>query len=171
MRDVTPIIQRLNSVRARLESAAHSVPPDLWRKTPRPSAWSAAEVIAHLTMVEGAITEGAIKLLRGGPRSVSLWKRFHLPVWLAEWRGIRVKTPIPLDLTLLAEKEAMLARLAGLRHRTLALLEENRDRDLSAYRRPHPFFGSLNFYQWFEVVAHHEARHTKQIREIVESFQ
>jgi hypothetical protein len=171
MRDVTRIIQRLNSIRTRLESAAHSVPPDLWRKPPRPSAWSAAEVTAHLTMVEGAITEGAIKLLRGGPRSVPLWKRLHLPVWLAGWRGIRVKTPIPLDPTLLAEKEVMLARLAGLRQRTLALLEENRDRDLSAYRRPHPFFGSLNLYQWFEVVAYHEARHTKQIREIVESFQ
>ncbi len=65
----------------------------------------------------------------------------------------------------------MLSRLAELRLRTLALLEGNRNRELGAYRWPHPFFGSLNFYDWFNVMAYHEARHTKQIREIVDSFQ
>ncbi len=171
MRDVARIIERLNSARAGLESAVDAVPAHLWQKPPRPGGWSAAEVIAHLTMVEGAITDGASRLICGGPRRIPFWKRVHMPAWLAGWRGVRVKTPIALDPKLVAEKEAMLARLAELRRRTPELLEENRGRELSIYRWPHPFFGSLNFYQWFEVVAYHEARHTKQIREIVESFQ
>ena len=171
MADVAPIIERLNHVRAGLESAVSAVPEQLWRKTPRPGAWSAAEVVAHLTMVEGAIADGAARLVRGAPHGVPVWKRLHLPVRLAEWRGVRVKTPVPLDPQLLGEKEAMLARLAGQRQRTLALLEEHRGRELSAYRWKHPFFGSLNYYSWFRMVAHHEARHTKQIREIVETFQ
>ena len=121
-------------------------------------------------MVEGAITDGTARLVRAAPRPVPHWKRLHLPVWLAEWRGVRAKTPIPLDPSLLDEKEAMLARLADRRRRTLALLAEHGHRELSAYRWKHPFFGSLNYYSWFKMIAHHEARHTKQIREIVEAF-
>jgi hypothetical protein len=171
MPDIAPILDRLNRVRQRLELVASSVPADLWRKPPRPGAWSAAEVIAHLTMVEAAITDSAAKLVRGAPPRVPLWKRLHAPVSLAEWRVIRRKTPIPLDPSLVADKEAMLARLAEQRRRTLALLEEHRGRDLSAYRRKHPFLGSLNYYSWFKMIAHHETRHTEQLREIVETFQ
>jgi hypothetical protein len=171
MPDVAPIIEHLHRARAGLASAANRVPRDLWRKPPRPDAWSAAEVIAHLIMVEGKITDGATRLVKGAAPGIPFWKRLHLPVRLAEWRGFRVRSPIPLDVTLLTEKEAMLARLTEVRQRTLELLEKNRDRELSAYRWRHPFFGSLNFYEWFRVVAHHELRHAKQIREIVESFQ
>ncbi len=171
MRDLAPLIARLSNARARLESAARAVPGELWRKPPRPGAWSAAEVIAHLTMVEERVTDGATRLVSGPPRPVPHWKRLHLPVWLAGWRVLRAKTPIPLDSSLVEEREAMLARLVEVRRRTLALLEEHRERELSAYRLEHPFLGSLNFYSWFEMIAHHEARHTKQIREIVEVFQ
>lgn len=171
MADITPIIEKLNAVRAGLESAAGAAPAELWGKPPRPGAWSAAEVMAHLTMVEGKITKGAALLVRSAPPPVPFWKRLHIPARLAEWRGFRVKTPVPLDPSLLGEKEAMLAGLADLRRGTLALLEEHRGRELSAYRWKHPFFGSLNYYSWFKMIAHHEARHTKQLREIVKSFQ
>ncbi len=53
---------------------------------------------------------------------------------------------MPLDPSLLDEKEAMLVGLTELRRGTLALLEEHRGRVLSAYRWKHPFFGSLNYY-------------------------
>jgi hypothetical protein len=171
MADITPIIEKLNAVRAGLESAAGAVPADFWGKPPRPGAWSAAEVMAHLTMVERKITEGAARLVRSAPPPVPLWKRLHIPAQLAEWRGFRAKTPLPLDRNLLADKEVTLARLAELRRSTLALLEEHRGRELSAYRWKHPFFGSLNYYSWFKMIAHHEARHTKQLREIAKSFQ
>jgi len=129
-----------------------------------------AEVIAHLTMVEETILKGAVRLTQDAPPQVPFWRRFHLPVWLAEWRGVRTKTPLPLDPSLVADREEMLPRLASLRQRTLAFLEENKKRDLRPYRWPHPFFGSLNFYDWLRVIAHHEVRHTKQIQEIVDSF-
>jgi len=171
MADITPIIEKLNAVRAGLESAAGVIPAELWGKQPRPGAWSAAEVMAHLTMVEGKITKGAARLVRSAPLPVPFWKRLHIPAQLAEWRGFRAKTPLPLDRNLLADKEVTLARLAELRRGTLALLEEHRGRELSAYRWKHPFFGSLNYYSWFKMIAHHEARHTKQLREIAKSFQ
>ena len=33
-----------------------------------------------------------------------------------------------------------------------------------------PFFGTMTVYQWVELMAAHEGRHTKQIREIAAAF-
>jgi hypothetical protein len=30
----------------------------------------------------------------------------------------------------------------------------------------HAFLGMLNVYEWFEMIASHELRHTKQIKEL-----
>lgn len=57
------------------------------------------------------------------------------------------------------------------RHRALKLIVERSSRDLAPYRRQHPFLGSLNLCEWMRMLAYHEVRHTKQIREIGKSFQ
>ena len=171
MPEIRPIVALLDRTRADLLAAAEAIPPDLWARAPQPGSWSAADVIAHLTGVESAITEGAARMIQNEPRRLPFWRKLHAPVVLVRWRFFRAKTPIPLDGKLLAEKEEMLARLRGARTRTLAFLEETESRDLRAYYWPHPFFGPLNFYDWFRTMAHHEVRHTKQLREIVEFFQ
>jgi hypothetical protein len=79
---------------------------------------------------------------------------------------VRLKTPIPVDPQLLCGKEAMLGELREVRRHTLALIDETKDRDLSAYRWQHPFLGSLNAYQWFLLLGSHQIRHEKQMREI-----
>ena len=146
--------------------AADAVPSNQWTRKPKAEQWSAAEVVAHLVMVERAIVGGADRITQRGPQHVSLLKRLHLPVWLVESRIIRRKTPIPLDATLMGNKEEMLGELRAARERTLAFLEETKTRDLSGYRWPHAFLGTLNVYEWFEMIAAHELRHGKQIREI-----
>jgi hypothetical protein len=64
----------------------------------------------------------------------------------------------------------MLVELREVRKGTLALLEETRNRDLSAYRWRHPFLGSLNAYEWFSFLGSHQIRHEKQMREIAASL-
>ena len=170
MHDVNPIVEHLKKAHADFIAACREIPNDRWRSSPGNGAWSAAEVVAHLMQVEETVTSGAKKILREAPRPVSFWKRIHLPVSLAENRGFKVKSPVALDSSQVREKEEMLAKFTGLREHTVALLLSNGRTDLSAYRMPHPFFGSLHFYDWFKMLAHHETRHGKQIREIVKSF-
>lgn len=170
MHDVTPIVAHLKKAHADFIAACQDIPQNRWRSSPGYTAWSAAEVVAHLMQVEQSVASGATRLLREAPQPVSFWKRLHLPVSLAEFRGFKAKTPIPLDSALVKEKDDMLAEFTGKRDRSVALLLSNGGRDLSAYRMPHPFFGSLNFYEWFRLLAHHETRHRKQIREIIEAF-
>lgn len=162
--------ERLERSRAALLAATEAVAAESWRKRPAANRWSAAEVIAHLVMVETAIQKGLTKILGSEPQPVPFWRRLHIPPKLSEYRLLKAETPIPLDSSLVGEKETMLEEFRALRERTLALLEGNRDRDLSRWRFPHPFFGSLNGWTWFRVIASHEVRHTKQIREIVKAL-
>ncbi len=169
MRDLNAILTHLNQTRAGLLAVLETIPAERWRKQPPQGGWSAAEVIAHLTMVEQAILGGAERVLQKEPTPISLWKRVHIPPMVSEWRTFKRQTPIPLDPALLDEKQAMLDRFQALRQRTLAFIETNQHRDLSRWRYPHPFFGSLNIYSWLRNIYHHEIRHTKQLREIARS--
>ncbi len=117
-------------------------------------------------MVERAIIGGADRITQKIPKPIPFLKRFHFPLWLVESRVIRRKSPIPLDPGLVSTKEQMLGELRAARERPLAFLEETCKRDLSAYRWPHAFLGMLNVYEWFEMIASHPVRHTKQMREI-----
>jgi hypothetical protein len=36
-------------------------------------------------------------------------------------------------------------------------------------RYPHPFFGSLDLYQWVALIGAHEERHLKQIESLLDS--
>lgn len=170
MTDIGPIVERLDQVRRDLLAVADRVPVEKWRTRPPQGGWSAAELIAHLTMVEDAIVSRAEKLVQSEPRPAPFWKRLHVPPQVAEWRFPKATSPIPLDPSLVGEKDAMLARFAASRQRALGFLDASRQRDLTRWRYPHPFFGSLNAYTWFKTIYHHEIRHTKQLREIVQSI-
>ena len=165
-----PILEKLDRAQHNLLRAADAIPADQWKACPREGAWSAAELIAHIMTVERAVVGAAGRILRKQPKHTPLLKRFRLPFAFAEIRFVRLKTPIPVDLQLLREKDAMLAELREVRVRTLALIEETRNRDLSAYRWRHPFLGSLNAYEWFYLLGSHEIRHEKQMREIAKAL-
>jgi len=160
------ILEKLDRAQRSLLRAADSIPADLWKTCPCEGAWSAAEVIAHIMTVECLVVGAAGRILRKQPKHIPVLKRFRLPFALAEIRFVRMKTPIPMDSQLLREKDAMLAELGQVRGRTLALIEETRNRDLSVYRWRHPFLGSLNAYEWFSFLGSHQIRHEKQMREI-----
>jgi hypothetical protein len=165
------IVENLARAQEEFLSAADTVPADQWKRNPSEGRWSAGEVVAHLIMVERVILRGTDKLLQKPPKSRPFFKRFHLPMALVESRLIPRKTPIPLDASMVGQKEEMLAQLREVRGRTLAFVEETRGRDLTNYHMPHPFLGTLNTYEWFQMIASHELRHTKQMKEISAALQ
>ena len=163
------IINMANS-QAGFLRVADAVPTQEWRTRPSEGRWSAAELVAHLMMVERAVIGKADRVVQKPPKHVPLLKRIHLPMALVESRLIRRKTPVPVDTSLLGDKEVMLAELREVRRRSLAFLEETKGRDLRQYYWPHPALGTLSTYQWMKFLAAHEVRHTKQMREIAVSL-
>ena len=163
---VESILEKLAAAQSGLLRAADAVSAEQWQSQPGPGRWSAAEVTCHLMTIERAILGAADRCVQQPPRRFSAIKRLHLPVGLSSSRLIPLKTPLPLDPKLIREKEAMLGELREVRERTLAFMAETSSRDLSVYCWPHPFLGVLNAYEWMEMIAGHEVRHTKQMREI-----
>ena len=170
MKQLDRIQQKLAEAQSAFLRAADTIPADQWTAKPVADAWSTAELVAHLVILERAVLGGADRISQKTPTPVPFLKRRHLPLWLVEARIIRRKSPIPLDPNLIGNKEDMLGELRAVRERTLAFLEETRARDLSAYRWPHAFLGMLDVYEWFEMIAAHQVRHTKQMREIAASL-
>jgi len=160
------IIENLARAQSEFLSAADEVAAEQWKSSPGAGRWSAGEVVAHVIMVERTIVRSTDKLLQKAPVSPPLFKRWHLPMALVESRLVRLRSPIPLDPEMVGPKEEMLAQVREVRGRSLAFLEETKGRDLSQYCWPHPFLGMLNGYEWFQMIASHQLRHTKQLREI-----
>jgi DinB family protein len=167
MMNLRSLFEKLRRTREKFEATARKIPDQHWRTPPRAGAWSAAEVVAHVIMVETLMTGAAAKITRKPPVRVPLSKRFHIPVALVAWRGVRVETPIPLDTLLLDDREMMLSRLAEQRQRTISVLEAGRETNLGKYRVQHPVLGSLHYYDWFRTLAAHDSRHTKQLKDVI----
>jgi uncharacterized damage-inducible protein DinB len=165
-RDLESIVVCMAKSRRGLLSAADAVSGEEWRTKPGEGRWSAAELVAHLVMVERAVVGKADRVAQKPPKRISLLKKIHLPMALVESRWIRRKAPRPVEPKMLRDKEVMLAELRTVRERSLAFLEETKSRDLSEYCWAHPALGTLNAYEWMQFIAAHEIRHTKQMREI-----
>jgi uncharacterized damage-inducible protein DinB len=169
-RELDSIIACMTKSQKGLLSAADAIPAEEWKSQPGEGRWSAAELVAHLMMVERAVIGKADRVAQKSPKRVSLLKRIHLPMALVESRWIRRKAPMAVEPAMLRDKEVMLAELRTVRERSLAFLEETKGRDLGEYCWAHPALGTLNTYQWMQFIASHEIRHTKQMREILASL-
>lgn len=164
----------LDSIRSALLSAqsiyltaADSIPLTNWETSASESSWSAAEITAHLCQVETSIIANSKRIVRHDPRPVPLLKSFHFPLFMIDYRVRRFRSPLPIDESLLGEKDAQLGELRSVRDRTLAFLDETKSRDLAPYRFPHPFLGMFSIYNWLDLIARHQIRHSKQVHEIV----
>ena len=166
MADLPSTIAKLGRAQQLLLKAADAVPSSEWNAPPDRNSCFAAHLIAHLCQVERGMLSYADRVIRKAPSRVPWIKRFHFPVARVESRRLERKTPLPLDLELLGEKETMLAEIRGVRERTLEFLEETHGRNLSVYYWRHPFLVNLNFYDWFAFLASHQIRHTVQLVEI-----
>ena len=168
--ELDSVIECMCKTRTGLLSAADAVAAEEWKTRPGDGRWSAAELVAHLILVERGVIGKADRVAQHPPKRVSLLKRIHIPMALVERRWIRRKSPVPIEAGMVRDKEAMLAELRTVRERSLAFLEETRGRNLREYYWKHPALGTLNTYEWMKFIASHEVRHTKQMKEISASL-
>lgn len=171
MPETAPILALLDRAHQGLVAACAEIPTARWKTPPPRGGWSASEVLAHLTMVETTVWNGAREVLAQRPGRHPLRNRLHIPPAFTQWRLVKRNTPIPLDASLVLSREESLLGFTAARNRTLKFIAEAGTRDLRPFRRNHPFLGSLDLYDWLRLLAYHEIRHTKQLREIAKYFQ
>ncbi len=166
MPSLQTITENLARAEAQFLAAADAVPADQWKTCPSEGRWSAGELVCHVIQVEQAIIKNAARILQHPPKPRPFSKRFHFPMALVESRLIPRKTPIPLDPALVCEKDEMLSQLREVRQQTRLLMEQIAGKPLREYHMPHPFLGTFNLLEWLQVIASHQVRHSKQMKEI-----
>ena len=173
---IRELLDYLDSQRLVLRAAIDAVPSELRERRPSLDAWSAAEVIEHVAIVERRLTQRLDALVaearaRGvGPETETgpvLDPAAHRMLLDRSYR-LTASTAAHPSGTVDAEQAwaEFEAAHAALRASVLA----GDGLALGTVTAAHPRLGDLNWYQWVAFVGGHEARHAAQIRDVANAL-
>ena len=174
---VAQIIEKIDQTRERLYQHVEGLTDEQATARPTPDAWAPAEIVEHLSLIEGRLLKMMTMMLvkaesasagRADAAPVE-FKPFTLDEYIERARDEKFVAPeavAPSGTTSLADS---LARLRRSRAALKALRPRMEARDLSTVTYPHPAFGPLNFYQWLAFIGLHEERHLRQAEAVLSS--
>jgi hypothetical protein len=164
----------MDAARASLMECAENMNPSFAVIRPRDGEWSAAENLAHLAIVEYGI-DGLMEKAIGEAKAQGIGADTSETPFMNSLDRYRVADPqekltAPTRIHPDGSKSVQesLDSLKNSRQHLKSILEENAEIDLGSIKRPHPYFGDLDMYQWALFVAQHEMRHTKQMLRVLD---
>jgi hypothetical protein len=163
-------LKRLDAVHERLATTVNAVDPALLSKRPAENEWSIAEVVEHLCLVEGAVMGYLESELDQPPVKVGFLAKLK-PMRIVSLRFKRLQAPKmvrPSDN--LPSMEELLKKYDHLRQKTKRICNEAGHARLAQIRFKHPYFGDLDGTAAVSMIAFHEQRHLKQIRDILKKL-
>jgi Family of unknown function (DUF5946)/DinB superfamily len=170
-RRTAELLDYLTSQRLVLEAAWASVPGELRARSPAPERWSAAQVLAHLAIVERRVLE-LLRTRIAAARAAGLAPEHDTSSVLASFdmarlvhRDRRVTTGAASQPPPDADAAVAWTELADVHASLRDLLATVDGLAIGHIVAPHPVFGPLNAYHWLVFVAGHEGRHAAQMRE------
>ena len=159
----------MDSTRAALIATARGMSTSFAEMRPREGAWSPAEVLTHLAIVEQGVAQLANKSIAkaraeglGPDRSEESFMTSLDKFGVAETRE-KLSAPNRVHPENPKSIEESLTSLAASRERLKSALVDGSDLDLHSLKVPHPRLGELDVYQWALFVAQHEERHRRQM--------
>lgn len=158
--------------RGDLLAAVAEVPEPLRHRRPGADAWSVAEVLEHLLLVERGVARLLSRRIERA-KAAGLERETETASLLGSldrFGLLERRSPMPVpDLVRPPGTLSARAAAAALAESRLALLEALAQGDglaLDTVTAPHVRLGPLTLYQWVLFVGQHEARHTAQVRAI-----
>jgi hypothetical protein len=166
------ILELLEAERAALLATVERTPESLRARRPAPDKWSMVEVLEHLTRVESGVAR--LLTVRGRaapgapPEGVDLSDAQLDAARIARLRdrADRLEAPERIRPAGTSAPADALRALAAARTELVAALLAADPGALDGAVHTHPALGTLTLRAWAEFVAHHEARHADQVREI-----
>ena len=173
---VPQIFEVIDETRARLYRRVEGLSDEQVTARPRPDAWTAAEIIEHLSLIEDRLVKMMSMMLTkaegAGARTSDApveMKAFSLDEFVERARSEKYDAPEavrPSGTVTLSDSLAKLRRSRETLHDLRPRIEAT---DLSKVTYPHPAFGPLNFYGWLAFIGIHEERHLKQAENLLSS--
>ena len=173
-RSVTELYEDLDGTRARLVGAVENLTDEEQGFRPSPEAWTIAEVVEHLSIVERRVARMlGVMLTKLEPEAARAEGSKFEPVSVSEFversRTEKYKAPeeirpkgIPLPDSLAHLRDSR-AALNSLRERVERV-------DGTRAHFPHPVWGPLDLYLWLAFVSAHEQRHISQNETLIETM-
>jgi hypothetical protein len=163
------LVTYLDEQRTVLRAAFDASPTELREVAPGPERWSAANIIEHLSIVEGRVAKVLTERIEEARSGLQADLRTEPILPTIDYtrvydRSTRVKAPevaIPTGLNSSSAWTALEKAGSMLR----SMLVANDGLALSSVTHPHPRFGVLSVYDWIAFLGAHEVRHAEQIRE------
>jgi hypothetical protein len=159
-------IRHLDSIHSQLSHEIASVSPELLSKRPSENEWSVGEVIHHLLLVEQRVVEELEKGLRRPPEKIGLLKNL-IPMRLVSWRFIRVSAPKAVVPDGFKNARESMKSWDAARAKLKEFCNKADSKRLKQTAFRHPVLGNINGLAAISMVAFHEERHYKQIKEIL----
>jgi hypothetical protein len=166
----------LDQSRAGLRKAVSAAPSGIRGVRPAADRWSITEILEHLSIVEGhytAMLEGAIGTARAAGLAAERDPRAALPGDLRTRirdRSERRKAPDTMVPSGALDEAAAWTALEDARQTFRDTVSGADGLALGQVTAEHRRWGALTVYQWVELLATHEARHTEQVQEIAAHF-
>ena len=163
-------LNRLDAVHERLVKTLNDVDPALLSKRPGENEWSVAQIVEHLCLVEVAVTKYLKSKLDHPPAKVSFLKKL-LPMRIVSLRMKRLQAPKYVQpATDLPAIDELLEKFDAQRAKTKEICIKEGPERLSQVCLKHPYFGDMDGAAAVSMVAFHEQRHLKQIRETIKKL-
>jgi len=173
-RSVPEIYEQIDDTRARLLAAVEGLSEAQHSFSPAPERWSVAQLVEHLSIVEGNVAALLDKLLGKAEEAGAATPGDFGPVSIEEFversRTAKYEAPERIRPTGVLPVADSLARLCESRTVIRALRPRVERADGRAVRFPHPAWGPLDLYQWLLFVGAHEDRHLSQIEALKEAM-
>ena len=176
-RSVPEIYEHIDRTRARLVAAVENLSGEQHTFRTAPDRWSVAELVEHLSIVEGNVVTLLNKLLGKAEEAgaaAAVPGLFADPVSIEEFversRVAKYEAPERIRPTGTLPLADSLARLSDSRAALHALRPRIERADGRALRFPHPAWGPLDLYQWLLFVGAHEDRHLAQIEALKQTM-
>lgn len=174
---IQELVDLIATHRRDVYAAVAEVPEQLRERQPAPGHWSVAEVLEHLSRIEGrvaALLTAKVAAARAegigpDPDTGSVVASF-LNIERVTDRKNKIISPEAARPTGTLDAQASARALAESRAVMLTALQSADGVALGGLVQSHPVLGPLNMYHWVVALGLHDARHAAQIREIGETL-
>lgn len=172
---VAEILETIDETRTRVGKRVEGLTPEQEKFRPSPDAWSIAEIVEHLSIIEAQLSKLFAMMVRkaeAAGATQAAGSSFR-PVDLNHFIERSMKEKYTAPETVRPRGNVSIADSLDRMRRSRAELHELRPKleamDLSGLTYPHPAFGPLDLYQWLAFVGVHEDRHLRQIEAALSS--
>ena len=173
---VAEILGAIDETRSRVQKRVEGLSPAQEKFRPSPDAWSIAEIIEHLSIIEGQLSRLFAMMVRKAESlgvAAQAGGRSFRPVSLDQFVERSLKEKYTAPETVRPSGNATVADSLARMRRSRAELHELRPKleaiDLSSMTYPHPVFGPFDLYHWLAFIGVHEDRHLRQIESAMSS--